>query len=397
VLVLTILIALLVLRPSGLAGKDGDQDQSEPSALWTMSGPGGGARGRWLTRALLILGLLYPLLDRALGIHELTAVSNILLFALLAVGLNILLGYAGLLDLGYAAIFAIGGYTAAMLTDLGGPLAGILPARVDFTIVLALCAAMAGLFGAINGALTLRLRGEYLAIVTLAFGQIVPRVFLNLDQWTGGASGMSALPPPRLLGHTLAPPLERYYLALAVLLVVAAASQRLARSRIGRAWSAMSADETAAASSGVNVAHFKLLAFLLGAMVAGIAGALYASIFSYVDTGQSDFTVSAMVLAMVIIGGAGSMRGVIVGALIIAGYNQFAISRIGAWFEHVAQTNSGWVGQVFAAIDLRNLSYLFFGLALYLTVLFRARQQSRASARVSGGPIGPVVQPGDTR
>jgi branched-chain amino acid transport system permease protein len=397
VLVLAILIGLLVLRPSGLAGKDGDQDQGDSSALWTKSGLGRAERGRWLTRGLLALGLIYPLLDRALGIYELTAVSNILLFALLALGLNILLGYAGLLDLGYAAIFAIGGYTAAMLTDLGGPLAGILPARVDFTLVLALCAAMAGLFGAINGTLTLRLRGEYLAIVTLAFGQIVPRVFLNLDQWTGGASGMSALPPPRLLGHLLAPPLERYYLALAVLLLVAAASVRLANSRIGRAWSAMNADEAAAASSGVSVAHYKLLAFMLGAMIAGMAGALYASIFSYIDTGQSDFTVSAMVLAMVIIGGAGSVRGVIIGALIIAGYNQFAISRIGAWAEQVAQTNSGWVGQVFAALDLRNLSYLFFGLALYLTVLFRARQQSRTVARPPSGPIGPIVQTRDTR
>jgi branched-chain amino acid transport system permease protein len=132
-------------------------------------------------------------------------------------------------------------------------------------------------------------------------------------------------------------------------------------------------------------------------MVAGIAGALYASIFSYVDTGQSDFTVSAMVLAMVIIGGAGSVRGVIIGALIIAGYNQFAISRIGAWIEQIAQTNSGWIGRVFAAIDLRNLSYLFFGLALYLTVLFRARRQSRAAVRVFDEPIDPVMQPGDAR
>jgi branched-chain amino acid transport system permease protein len=207
---------------------------------------------------------------------------------------------------------------------------------------------------------------------------------------------MSALPPPRLLGHTLAPPVERYYLALVVLLIVVVANQRLARSRIGRAWSAMSADEAAAASSGVNVAHFKLLAFILGAMVAGIAGALFVSIFSYIDTGLSDFTVSAMLLAMVIIGGVGSVRGAIIGAVIIAGYNQFAISRIGSWIEQVGQTNSGWVGQVFAAIDLRNFSYLFFGLALYLTVLFRARQRARPAAAVSGEPIGPVIRQSDT-
>jgi len=247
---------------------------------------------------------------------------------------------------------------------------------------------VAGLFGALNGALTLRLRGEYLAIVTLAFGQLVPRIFLNLDQWTGGARGMSALPPPRLFSYTLATPVERYYLALVLLMVVALASQRLAHSRIGRAWAAMSADETAAASSGVSVARAKLLAFVLGATVAGITGALFASIFSYVDTGQSDFTVSAMVLAMVIIGGAGSVRGAIIGALIIAGYNQFGVSRLGAWLAQAGQASGAWFGPLVAAIDPRSMSYLFFGLALYFTVLFRARDTSAAdSARRAIRPV----------
>jgi branched-chain amino acid transport system permease protein len=201
---------------------------------------------------------------------------------------------------------------------------------------------------------------------------------------------MSALPPPRLFGYTLATPIERYYLAFGMLLIVALASQRLARSRIGRAWAAMSADEIAAASSGVSLAHAKLLAFMLGAVVAGITGALFANIFSYVDSGQSDFTVSAMVLAMVIIGGAGSVRGAILGALLIAGYNQFAISRLGAWLAQTGQASGGWLGQLIAAIDLRSLSYLFFGLALYFTVLFRARDRSEAGwFRRTGDPTAP--------
>jgi branched-chain amino acid transport system permease protein len=390
VLVLAILIVLLLLRPTGLIGNDQSEDAGESPARSVVAGPGRADRSSWLNYLLLALGLLYPLIENALGIHEQTVIIGILLFALLALGLNILLGYAGLLDLGYAAIFAIGGYTTAMLTDSGGPLAGRIPTPVDFLVVLAVSAAAAGLFGALNGALTLRLRGEYLAIVTLAFGQLVPRVFLNLDQWTGGARGMSALPPPRLFGHTLATPLERYYLALGLLLLVAVASQRLAYSRIGRAWAAMSADETAAASSGVNLAHAKLLAFILGAVVAGITGALFASIFSYVDSGQSDFTVSAMVLAIVIIGGAGSVRGAILGALAIAGYNQFGVSRLGAWLAQIGQANEGWLGQLIAAIDLRNLSYLFFGLALYFTVLFRARDRSAAdSSRRAAGFVSP--------
>ena len=146
--------------------------------------------------------------------------------------------------------------------------------------------------------------------------------------------------------------------------------------RIGRAWAAISADETAAASSGVSLARAKLLAFILGAIVAGITGALFASIFSYVDTEQSDFTVSAMVLAMVIIGGAGSVRGAILGALAIAGYNQLAVSRLGAWLEQTGRESGSWLGQLVAAIDPRSLNYLFFGLALYFTVLFRARNNA---------------------
>jgi branched-chain amino acid transport system permease protein len=388
VLVLAMLIVLLLLRPSGLLGQDSGADQDESAALWVVRGPRHTERGGFLSQALIVLALIYPLIESALGIHEQTVVTGILLYALLALGLNILLGFAGLLDLGYAAIFAIGGYSAAMLTDSGSPLAGRIPGSVDFLVVLLVSAATAGLFGALNGALTLRLRGEYLAIVTLAFGQLVPRVFLNLDQWTGGARGMSALPPPRLLGHTLATPVEKYYLALALVLLVAFASRRLAHSRIGRAWAAMSADEIAAASSGVNLAHAKLLAFILGAIVAGITGAMFANIFSYVDTEQSDFTVSAMVLAMVIIGGAGSVRGAILGALIIAGYNQFAISRLGAWLAQIEPAGAGWLGQLIAVIDLRNLSYLFFGLALYFTVLFRARDRAgNESSRRAAGAV----------
>ncbi len=150
-----------------------------------------------------------------------------------------------------------------------GRSASFIPAQLDFLVVLLASATVAGIFGALNGALTLRLRGEYLAITTLAFGQLAPRIFLNLDEWTGGARGMSALPAPRLFGYTLATPVARYYLAVAVVLLVVLASQRLTDSRIGRAWAAISADEGAAASSGISIGRAKLLAFVLGAIVAG--------------------------------------------------------------------------------------------------------------------------------
>lgn len=376
VLVLAILIVLLVLRPTGLAGDAHGEGISETALL--LGGPGMSRaryelRSRLLTFGMLALGLAYPLLDRLFGLHQESIITNILLFAILALGLNILLGFTGILDLGYAAMFAIGGYATAMFTDHYGKLAPYLPGSLDFIIVLALSGCVAAMFGLLNGALTLRLHGDYLAIVTLAFGQLVPQLVLNLDQLTGGSSGMSALEAPILFTHKLTGPIERYYLALAMVALIALVSVRLARSRIGRAWAAMSSDEDAAMSCGVPV-RSKLSAFVIGAIVAGIAGTLFASIFSYVNTDQSDFTISAMVLAMVIIGGAGSVRGAIIGALVIAGYNQFAVASVGIWLEQLGKTSGGWFGALIEALDPRSLSYLFFGLALYLTVLFRARQ-----------------------
>jgi branched-chain amino acid transport system permease protein len=374
VLVLSILIVLLMLRPTGLADRERSEDLSDVPAL---EGIAGGRRpsGPWPRRlfwGLLVLALVYPPLDRALGLHQEVVFTGILIFALLALGLNILLGFAGLLDLGYAAIFGIGGYTTGLLTVPSGRFSGIVPG--DFLIVLALSIAAAGLFGILNGALTLRLRGDYLAIVTLAFGQAVPRIFLNVDELTGGASGMTALPPPRILGHTLASATERYYLVLALVVLAAFVSLRVVRSRLGRAWAALSEDETAAMSSGISVARARPLAFGLGAIMAGVAGALYASIFSYVEPEQSEFRLSAMALAMVVIGGVGSVRGAVVGALVIGGYNYVIIPVLGAWLYQQGQTSGGWL---LAASTLRELTYLTFGLALYLTVLARARQASR--------------------
>ncbi len=372
VLVLLILIVLLVLRPTGISGAErGDQLSEGALGAVASNRPTGGLRRRWLTGLMLILGFGYPLLDRIWHLNEQSVMTSILIFALLALGLNILLGLAGLLDLGYAAIFAIGGYTCALVTDRYGHLATVLPGPVDFLIVLVVCALVAGCFGIVNGLLTLRLRGDYLAIVTLAFGQLVPQVALNLDQLTGGVQGISALPAPRLFSYTLQTPIQRYYLALAVVLLIALASQRLIRSRLGRAWAALSADEAAALSCGVPL-RTKLVAFILGAAVAGMAGALFASIFSYANTDQSDFTISATVLAMVIIGGAGSVRGAVIGAFLITGYDQILIPLLGDWVQRLSQSSGG---NLFGSFDVRTLSYGSFGLALYLTVLLRGRRQ----------------------
>lgn len=377
VVVLALLVGLLILRPGGLSRRGDGPAGPAIELVAGYSGRLGVAGARWLAVGMVLLALAYPAIDQALGLRQQVIVTGLLIFALIALGLNIQLGFAGLLDLGFAACFALGGYTAGLLTDSGSALAWLLPRQVDFTVVLLASAAVAGLFGVINGALTGRLSGDELAIATLAFGQIVTRSFLNLDEWTNGARGIAALPAPRIFSIPLQTPVQRYYLALAFVLLAALVSVRLLRSRIGRAWRASSEDETAAASSGVNVRGARMFAFTLGAIVAGVAGALFAGIFSYVDPDTSDFRISAMALAMVVIGGAGSVPGVIVGALLVAGYDQLLIPLLGAGLDQAQ------AGGAPALVDIRGLSFLSFGLVLYLTVLLRA--SGRSGRRLFGG------------
>jgi branched-chain amino acid transport system permease protein len=389
VLMLALLMALLLVRPTGLAAEGAEEgsttddrppatdrrpraaDRRRPFAqLPHFLRPLGARRSSLVGPALLALGLAYPLLDELLGLRITVLVTGMLVFALLALGLNLLLGFAGLLDLGYAAAFGLGAYAAGLLTSIGGPLDALLPPRMEFGAVLLAGAVVAGLFGVLNALVTFRLRGEYLAIVTLAFGQMVPQILLNLKRATGGAAGISALPPPVLLGLPLTTPNARYYLALCLVVLTAIACVRLRGSRIGRAWRAMSSDETAAAFCGVDVRRARLLAFVLGGAVAGAAGALFASVFSYVDPAQSELRVSAMVLAMVVIGGVGSIPGAILGALGVASLDQLAVPLAGAWMQRAAEGSGLWW---LAALDPRNYNYMAFGLALYLATRFRQR------------------------
>src|SRR5919202_1203296 len=207
VLVLMILIALLVLRPTGLLGAERAEDLP---ATDDTARPRGRVYRDLPLRALIVVAVVaacaYPALDSAFGLHFQIILVRILLWMLLALGLNIVLGFAGMLDLGYAACFVIGAYTAGALTDTYGPLSTLVPHVSDFIPVVLISASVAGLFGAAIGAFGRRLRSDYLAIVTLAFGQIVPLVLVNLHKWTGGPNGLSALPPPRLLSIRLGRP-----------------------------------------------------------------------------------------------------------------------------------------------------------------------------------------------
>ena len=243
-----------------------------------------------------------------------------------AIGLNVVVGLAGLLDLGYVAFYGIGAYTAALLS---GAVFTTVHVHVPFVLVLLLGAALAGLFGALLGAPTLRLRGDYLAIVTLGFGEIFTLVVTNWAGLTRGPNGISGIPDLGLPGgfdfgdaHTLfgveLPSFANYYfLALALIGAVAAVFGNLNDSRVGRAWIAIREDEVAARAMGVNTVNYKLLAFTIGAVLAGTAGMLNAHLAKSVTPDSYTFLVSVSFLGAVVLGGMGTVPGAIVGMTLL--------------------------------------------------------------------------------
>jgi branched-chain amino acid transport system permease protein len=328
----------------------------------------------------LIFMAVYPVLDGQFGWGKMGAFPAILIFTVLALGLNIVVGFAGLLDLGYAAFFAIGGYTAAFLTSPISPLAGVLQA--NFYVAMLLAFIIAACFGIILGAPTLRLRGDYLAIVTLAFGEIVPRVFLNLDKWTYGSKGMNPIGRPvvpqfvngQLTGKELfnSDQTAWYYLIFVVGAVSVFAIYRLANSRIGRAWMAMREDELAASAMGIDLVQTKLLAFAMGASFSGFAGSLWASMLQVIDPFQFDFSISIIVLSMIILGGIGNLWGVIFGAAVLGFYDRVLTSDATNWVHQLAgAVPLPLISGLLAAVDLTQYKYGIFGLALVVLMLTR--------------------------
>jgi branched-chain amino acid transport system permease protein len=326
-------------------------------------------RNRVLFAVFVAFLLLYPIIDRGLGIGRMGSMNPILVFTLLALGLNIVVGFAGLLDLGYAAFFAIGGYTVAFLTAPQSPLVqrGFV---VDYWLTLPISFVVAAIFGLILGAPTLRLRGDYLAIVTLAFGEIVPQAIRNLEGLTNGTKGMNPIGRPHfgsveLLASDQVP---WYYLILAVTAFSVFVIVRLRDSRLGRAWMAMREDEIAASSMGINLVKTKLLAFSLGASFSGFGGALYASMLQYIGPDQFDFSISIILLAMLIMGGIGNIWGVMFGGIMLGAFNFILVDGLQSWLRSL----SGLLGMPFLAqIDLVDSKLMIFGLALVLMMLLR--------------------------
>jgi len=328
-------------------------------------------RLRLLGLALGLAALLLApfLVDALLGRAWVRVLDLVLLYAMLALGLNIVVGYAGLLDLGFVAFFAVGAYLYALCAS---PHFGL---HLPFWLLLPAAALLAAAFGMLLGAPTLRLRGDYLAIVTLGFGEII-RIFLNnLNapvNLTNGPQGITMIRPIEIAGVSLARPLEiagltlpslylYYYLFLALAALALVISARLEGSRIGRAWIAIREDEVAARACGVNTRDLKLLAFALGASFGGVAGALYASFQGFVSPESFGLTESIMILCMVVLGGMGHVRGVVIGAAILVALPEA--------LRYTGPLQRVLFGSVY--IEPSDLRLLLFGLALVLVARWR--------------------------
>ena len=285
--------------------------------------------------ALIIL----PVVFQQFGNAWVRIVDIALLYVLLALGLNIVVGYAGLLDLGYVAFYAVGAYLFGLLAsphliETFPAIKAMFPSGLHMSIwlVIPLAAAVAATFGVLLGAPTLKLRGDYLAIVTLGFGEII-RVFMNnLDapvNITNGPKGITGIDSIKIFGINLGKTLDLgfvslpsvslyYYLFLALVVLSVLICYRLERSRIGRAWMAIREDEIAAKAMGINTRNLKLLAFGMGATFGGISGVMFASFQGFISPESFSLQESIMIVAMVVLGGIGHIPGVIVGALLLA-------------------------------------------------------------------------------
>jgi len=329
--------------------------------------------------ALLIL----PLILQFFGNAWVRIADIALLYVLLALGLNIVVGYAGLLDLGYVAFFAVGAYMYGLLAsphllDTFPALAVYFPngLHMPLWVIVPLGAALAGLFGMLLGAPTLKLRGDYLAIVTLGFGEII-RVFLNnLDHpvnITNGPKGIDMIDSITIFGWSLSKKLNLggfeipsvtlyYYLFLILVLVSVLICHRLERSRIGRAWMAIREDEIAAKAMGLNTRNLKLLAFGMGATFGGVSGAMFAGFQGFVSPESFSLMESVMIVAMVVLGGLGHLPGVILGAVLLA-----ALPEVLRYVAGPLQTMTD------GRLDAASLRQLLIALAMIVVMLLRPR------------------------
>ena len=346
--------------------------------------------------------ILFPIAHRNDG--DIDAAANALTFAALALGLNIVVGLAGLLDLGYAAFFAIGAYTygaaaswqiapdwssfwepfqwlglVARFHEAG--VADVVHFQVSFWLMMPVAAAVTAFFGVLFGFPTLRLKGDYLAIVTLGFGEIVPIVARNIPSVTNGAMGLNGVAAPQLFGWSFGvDATPYYYVGLALVAFLILTSQRLKFSRIGRAWMAIREDEIAAAAMGVNRTKMKLLAFATGAAFAGATGTLFVAKLQTATPEMFGFPVSVMILVMIVFGGIGSVWGVVLGALILQLLQSWFLEDLSGWLHSLGRlVGIAWL----QPIELASSIQLIFGLILVFMMLYRREGLIPATRRVA--------------
>ena len=366
----------------------------------------------WMLIALA-LAVLYPyILDQLLAEPDdlLDASIQTLAYIIMALGLNIVVGFAGLLDLGYVAFFAIGAFVMGWLgsqqfpdvangkgihiltpaqSAFGSDVPGI---HVNFFLVIFIAAIFTALWGVILGAPTLRLRGDYLAIVTLAFGEIVPRIFENATSgifgigsidFSNGRQGITPIDKINLpwTDEKFKYPLELkpvYFVGLAMVVLVIFFNRRLRDSRMGRAWIAVREDEVAAAAMGVNLVRTKLWAYALGAALGGFAGVFLATYNNTVNVDQFEFGFSVLILAMVIIGGMGNIWGVILGAIALSMFNRYGLKQL-----------NGLPDKFGLDFDVTSINFGIFGFLLLVMMVLRPEgllPSSRRKLELHGEP-----------
>ncbi|HEY9739386.1 MAG TPA: branched-chain amino acid ABC transporter permease [Coleofasciculaceae cyanobacterium] len=356
---------------------------------------------------LAFILIIFPFVDQVAQTSWIATAIEILIYVILALGLNITVGYAGLLDLGYAAFFAIGAYTTGLLSS------SQLNIAWNFWVVLPIAAVVAAIAGVILGAPTLRLRGDYLAIVTLGFGEIVPVIFRNLTEvridepiskmfgslfghpeWgicllgcdrplnlTNGEAGINPIGRPSLpfVGtFESSNYLPWYYLILALVVFSYFMIDRLRDSRLGRSWAAIREDELAASAMGINLVKSKLLAFAMGATFSGFGGAFYAAYISAIFPTVFDFSVSVIILCMVILGGLGNMTGVILGGIIIMAADRLYLPQLAKVLKGFLSTsvlpnipNPQLQDFIATSLDPTQMRLFLFGLTLVIMMIVR--------------------------
>ncbi|WP_019241733.1 MULTISPECIES: branched-chain amino acid ABC transporter permease [Bacillus] len=284
---------------------------------------------------LLIISLILPFI---VNNYWLDVASLVLFYVVLTQGLNVVVGFTGLLDLGYAAFFAVGAYTTAILMTTF---------QWSFWLTIPVAVVLAAIAGIIIGTPTLRLRSDYLAIVTLGFGEIIRILAVNLNI-TGAAAGIYGIPQPKIGSYELSSQLDFYYLILAFAVLIILAVSRLGKSRVGRAWVYIREDEDAAEAMGINRIKYKLLAYATGAVIGSLAGCVFAVKMTAISPQSFSFTQSVMILAAVVLGGLGSISGVVVGAILVIVLPE-------------------------ALRSLEEARFLLFGIALVVMMLFRSQ------------------------